>query len=124
MKEASKEFLSVLSMGGCLVTDCICGRTHFATNDDQFDDGELEKLREMAKKEPTRYIEDPDSDTVYVATFRGVNYVPDCPCGRLASLEELLWDVKDILLQYYRLRIDKEKVEKATTEGMLAGLSA
>ena len=124
MKEATKEFLTVLSMGGCLVTDCVCGRTHFATHDDQYDDGELERLRQMMVKEPNLYIEDSDSDTVHVATFRGVNYVVDCPCGRLASLEELLWDVKDILLQYYRLRIDKEKAEKATTESMLAGLSA
>ena len=121
--EASNEFLAVLNMSGCLVSDCICGRTHFATNSEGlFDDGELERLRKMAIKHPDLYVEYPDCDSVHVASVLGIVYAVDCPCEKLAKVERYLWAVKDTVLQYYRLRIDKEKAEKVETEGLLAGL--
>jgi hypothetical protein len=127
MREASQEFLAVLSRGGCLVTDCICGHTYFATNHDgqgHYDENELERLRAKALEEPTKYTEEPDCDTIHVATFQGVNYVVDCPCGRLAKLEQLLWNAKDTLLQYYRLRTDREAQETASADDSLKALGA
>ncbi|HAR46965.1 MAG TPA: hypothetical protein DCS05_12610 [Nitrospiraceae bacterium] len=125
MKEVSKEFLAALSMGGALVAECVCGHTHFATNHEgqgHYDKGELNRLLSLAEADPKRYTEHADCDSVYVAYIRGVNYVVDCPCGRLLYAEKFAWDMKNAFLQYYRLRIDKERAEAEKGERLLTGL--
>lgn len=84
MKEVSREFInSVPSMGGMTEATCICGKTHFA----------------------------PDGECVYVATLNGCNYVVECDCGRLASIEELFWRLRRPLLIYYKERTERERRE-------------
>lgn len=126
MKEASKEFIAVLSCGGTLVAECVCGHTHFATNHEgqgHYDEGELNKLTSLAEVDPKRYTNHADSDTVHVAWFNGITYVIDCPCERLAKVEETLWRIRAVLLQYYSLRMDKEKSERQEAETLLTSLA-
>ena len=124
MNEATKEFLeTVPSMGGLLTTTCICGRTHWAGGENHwYEEGELEQIEAAAKASPEKY-EYHDCDSVYVATVNGCNYVVDCPCGRLAGIEELFWRLKDSLLDYCRRRIDREKREASSTDEALKALS-
>ena len=124
MVEVTQEFMdAVCSMGGILSTTCICGMNHYAGGEQHwYDEGEWEQLEAAAKANPEKY-EYHDCDSVYVATVNGCNYVVDCPCGRLVGIEELFWRLKNPLLEYYRLRIEREKREASSTDEALKALS-
>ena len=110
-------------MGGLLTATCMCGKEHYAGGENHwYDEGEWERLEAAAKAAPEKY-EYHDCDSVYVATLNGCNYVVDCPCGRLAGIEELFWQLKNPLLEYYRLRIEREKCEASSTDEALKALS-
>lgn len=124
MNEATQEFMdAVCSMGGLLTATCICGMYHYAGGEEHwYDDGEWNRLEAAHKAFPELYRYH-DCDSVYVATVNGMNYVVDCPCGRLAGIEELFWRLKNPLLEYYRLRIEREKREASSTDEALKALS-
>lgn len=124
MNEATKEFLeTVPSMGGLLTATCICGKEHYAGGEDHwYEEGEWDRLEAAAKANPEKY-QYHDCDSVYVATLNGVNYVVDCPCGRLAMVENFFWQRRDSLLEYFRNRIEKEKREASSTDEALKAFS-
>lgn len=78
----SRSFEIAWSSGisGCRM-ECNCGRTFFddSSNDWDWEDGELESLRESALAQPDRVIgSTKGSSTSFV--FEGVWYVDSCPC--------------------------------------------
>lgn len=69
--KASEDFWDTIIHSGSIVSTCeFCGKTHYSTEEENsFEEGELEELREKAKKEPDKYIE--HSDMVRWGTLNG-----------------------------------------------------
>jgi len=58
IQSPSESFLYSLHTSGTSVADCqLCGRVYFAEHNAGYEEGELEKLKENAKKYPTKYID-------------------------------------------------------------------
>lgn len=113
--EAPSELMeSVIRSAGSLVVDCeLCDRTHFATMEPNvFDEGELKDLREKAKKEPDKYIEDSSYDTVSWGKINGKQAVIGCPCNGLKPIEDFIWRSRYVILEYLERR-SKERFEDA-----------
>ena len=55
----SEDFITAVTGGGSIVTDCdLCGRTCFEDSEyaGDWEEGELERLRENADKQPDKYV--------------------------------------------------------------------
>jgi hypothetical protein len=114
MDGPSELFESVIRNAGSLVADCeLCGRTHFATlEENTFDEGELAELRSKAKQHPDKYIEDPHYDSIAWGHIGGKQAVIGCPCNKLRELEDLIWSSRNLILEYLDRRT-KARLEAA-----------
>jgi len=80
------------SFGGTLCSVCCeaCNRIYFVTSEGHgdYEEGELESLLESSKKDPDKYIEVPDFDSVSTITrpFDNKNVVIGCICGPTDNL--------------------------------------
>ena len=75
---------------GC-VRICACDRTHFDIcegNGWDWEEGELEKLKQAADTEPDRFIE--SNGAVTAMTIDGCEFVMNCPCGYAAAAEQFI----------------------------------
>ena len=74
---------------GCVRT-CVCGRLHFDISDNGWDweEGELEKLKQSAYVEPDRFIK--SEGAVATMTIYGNEFVMNCPCGGAAEAEQFI----------------------------------
>lgn len=113
-KPPSELFERVIRSAGSLVVDCeLCGRTHFATlEENTFNEGELARLRERAKKHPERYIEETGYDSIAWGYIDGRQAVIGCPCNKLSEYENLFWNNRTRILEYFERRA-KERLESA-----------
>lgn len=85
--------------------ECICGRTHFASDQgSMIDPGVLVRYRMQAKAEPKRYIEDATVDAISAVTILGNPYVIGCECGHLQRYEEQIWSERSRILDYFSKR--------------------
>lgn len=121
---ASDEFFEAFSSGvGCMVADCdCCGRTHFATGTHtlgQYERGELENYRSLAKASPDKFIEDGSVDGFSLVNV-GVEAVWGCKCERLDAYERFVWNRRDAIVKYLKARIAEEK-KRADKDGELLG---
>lgn len=113
LKEPSEEFLEAFSDGvASMVTECeFCGRVYFATRDHgDYEKGEMEHYREMAEKEPDKYIE-----VDYFTSRIGVDgrcYAWGCKCNKVRMHEEWVWANRRKILAYLTAMF-KERLEKA-----------
>lgn len=64
------------------VMACHCGRVHFvsAPGHGDYEEGELEELKAKAEKEPDKYIEEWEHDTIDEITIDGKSFVAHCKC--------------------------------------------
>jgi hypothetical protein len=87
--------------GGCR-RQCICGRQHFDFSDNgwTWEDGELERLEAMAKKEPDIYIG--HDGTIGTMEIDGVDIVYDCKCDNAAKYERFILAHAEQLAEYLR----------------------
>lgn len=106
--EPSEDFLQAFSEGssGMVVTCEFCGRTYFATDDcGDYDEGELEGLRESATKEPDKYIE-----VGYFTTrvwVDGKTYADGCKCHKVRRHEDWIWANRRSIVAYLKARTEK-----------------
>lgn len=83
-------FWDVFLTGGCLVAHCSCGRIVFATRSDDYEAGELEKLRAHAQEKPDRFIEDAENDSVGITEIDGQEIAFGCKCNKAARYDNFL----------------------------------
>lgn len=107
----SDEFDRALTWTGSIRAVCSCGRTTFASGSQAlgYEDGELEELQQRATDDPDRYREDPSSDGIGIAHLGGREYVWECPCGQLPTIEAFLWGNRKAIVDYYKRRASSEK---------------
>lgn len=116
--------------GTSCVCDCDCGRVHFVSADGHgdYEEGELEALQAKAKREPDKYIEESQFDTIDILHIGGVSLVPDCPCDRAIRYAKFLDDhAEDVAAYVTALLTERRKAaerEEATAKRIIAELEA
>lgn len=103
-KPPSDDFMDAVRSGGSIVTDCeACGRVFFEDDESagDWEDGELEKLRQNAKTNPDKYFA---MDRVETADIDGKHIVVNCPCNYLTRLEQWIWSHRRIIATYISKR--------------------
>lgn len=129
--QASEMFMDAGQGGGGPWVECLCGKSHFALRADwsDFDEDDLE---EDANEEGFK-IPPEDENTVhhvdeyvYYITFNGQQAVTNCEGCRtkLKRYEDFIWEQRDIIREYLRIRIKQEKdwADYETTKNVLAGI--
>lgn len=115
MSEASELFLEAIGGGiGSPSIHCSCGRAHHAPDSDHIVESEAEDMRQDAEKRPDKVVIHDRLDGVSAREFNGMTVVMGCPCNWLAKVEALIWNERDKILRYYRLK--READAKALAE--------
>lgn len=100
---------------GGLVRDCSCGRVHFHDDEtEDFDEGELEQLREKAKEQPDKYI--PQGWTIETMEISGCDIVFGCTCDTARKYERFIVNHDTQLAKYLNARARELKDHAAAIE--------
>lgn len=110
-KPPSKEFEDSIRHAGSLVTTCeFCGRTYFCTwEHGDYEKGELEELRTLAKKEPNKYIEITDANAQSWGYIDGKQFVIGCPCNSARKYEDWILEHRYLIADYFKDRAERLK---------------
>ncbi len=119
----SDEFVHAWSTSGSIVVTCCCGRTHFASyNAADFDEGELEGLKQKTQTDPEHYIEHTDDGYVtYLHIGQGI--VADCACGKAKQYEDFIWRWRERIIEYLTVRIKADMAAVAHVNQKLTELN-
>lgn len=104
------------------VVTCGCGVTYFAREPD-WERGEFERYQELAKAEPTKYVETDDYSRWMDLHGFGV-IVEDCPCDRARRAEAFIWNNRTDIIAYLTDRLTDEKKAKDREADAVAALAA
>jgi hypothetical protein len=114
--------------GGGSSVHCNCGRDHYAPSNLQ-DSDEPEDYQSMvdsceAEQEanPDGVVIDYESDFIHYSEIDGNTFVDGCPCNGLRRYEDFIWNNRNVIREYYRIRIDQE-LKWAEQEAVLNKLS-
>lgn len=134
-KKPSEMFINSLDGGGSHFMTCgYCGRDHYCPDSDHIyrgdeeDAGDYEDYLQEALKAQKA---DPDSvvihygvDFVSAKDLNGTAFVLECPCNGLAKYEAFIWDSKDSIRKYLKVRIEQEYqwAQEQLTLNKLAGI--
>lgn len=120
MSEPSELFLEAIGSGvGSPSMHCSCGRVHYAPDSEHIADSEAEEMREDARARPDLAVIHARQDGVSGREFNGVTVVIGCKCNWLAKVEALVWNERDRILRYYRLRRDADAKALAELDSAL-----
>lgn len=83
------------------MTDCICGRVNFVTDEGAgtWDENELEGLLKKHSERPDRYVAHHNESTVSVSS---IGIVWGCDCGMSLRYENFLINNESSILSYYK----------------------
>jgi len=104
----------IMSKGRCcgsIVADCQCGITHFVSEGD-YEEGELEKLREQAIANPKKFIENGTVDYIARREFNAGQWVIGCPCNWQDKYARFIWAEYEIIAEFLK-RCKKEVISNA-----------
>lgn len=115
-------FQSALVNTDSNVATCdFCGTTYFGTwsGGRDYEEGELEELREFARDPKKKYVEWGDCDSVSQGTLDGQQFVYACPCNASLPYERFIWNHRYVIAAYLKKRAEEEK-SSAEVIGRLA----
>ena len=119
---ASDTFAYAFVTGGGCVCECVCGRVHYDwVNFYDWEDGELEGLKEKSAAHPDDYIG--HDYTVETSDLDGRFYVVGCPCNGLYQYERFILNYSSRISKFLSARakeIERE-AEAAALAAQLAG---
>lgn len=112
-----------------------CGRTHLCPDTDynHYDDDECtaeeSKFRyrqyceEELKSNPDKIVLHYECDSVSAQELNGILFVIGCPCNGLSRYEKFIWNERDTIRRYLKVRVDQEYewAEQEKTLNKLAG---
>lgn len=108
----SDEFMDAVRYGSGIVRECeACGRICFEDDESagSWEEGELERLRENAVKDPDKYLA---MDRVESGRMNGKEVVVNCPCNFLKKYEDFIWAYRHVIAKYIAVRA-KQQAEEA-----------
>lgn len=118
--EASKHMFDAFGLGvGSPSIECICGRTHYAPDSGCVDAAECAEMHDHARRAPKGVVMHPGDDGMSAKAVNGATVVPDCECGWFAKFETLIWNERERILRYYKLRRDADAAEVAALDEAL-----
>ena len=121
----SDMFMEAVTDAGSISINCeLCGRTHFATCDDNvdFDEGELESLRAKAAENPDKYMEDATVSMISWGYIDNQQVVHGCPCNIARRYEDWIWQHRCLITSYMKNRIRSQKREAEWEENGMEGI--
>lgn len=124
--EASELFWRAFCHSGSSVQTCVCGRVHFARGRQaewDWSEGELEELNANALKEPDRYCPDDQNDSISWMDLGRGPVVWGCRCHGAKPYENFVWEKRDEILAYLKLKAEEGKSEQIRLENGLSGAS-
>ena len=129
-KKPSKMFLKSLTGGGASSIYCNCGRQHYAPNNLYNSDDEddytamLNDALAEQKKHGDGVIIDYENDFIRAHDIDGKTFVEDCPCNGLRKYEDWIWNNRQIIRDYVKLRVAQESIwaEQEVVLNKLAGI--
>jgi len=138
-KAPSEMFMNALSGYG-VGSDSLecgwCGRAHLCPDTDynHYDDDECSaeeskiRYKEYCEaehtKNPGNVVLHYDCDGISAQEMNGIMFVLDCPCNGLHRYEAFIWENKDTIRKYLKVRIEQEHrwAEEQLTLNKLAGI--
>ena len=129
-KKPSEMFVDALRGGGASSIYCNCGRMHYAPENllDSEDETDypnmLADVTAEKEKDPDGTIIHTDTDFVLAKDIGGRTFVVDCPCNGLTQYEDFIWENRNSIRDYLKVRIDQEHkwAEQELTLNKLAGI--
>jgi hypothetical protein len=128
----SDMFVNALSGFGIGSSDLTCGwcnRLHLCPDASCYQDEEdgswKEYCYEEYTKNPDGVVLHPDYDAVSGQEINSIMFVLDCPCNGLHRYENFIWEHRDTIRNYLKVRIEQEAewAEQELTKNKLAGIS-
>lgn len=138
-KKPSDMFINALSgygVGSDNLECGWCGREHLCPDTDynHYDDDECsaeesmfryrQYCEEEYKKRPNEVVLHYDVDGISAQEMNGIMFVLGCPCNGLYRYEQFIWENKDTIRNYLKVRIEQEYewAEQQLTLNKLAGI--
>ena len=94
-------------------------------SDDEDDyTGMLNSALEDQKKDPEGVVINYEDDFIFCKDIDGRTFVVDCPCNGLRKYEDFIWDNRDAIREYLKVRIEQEArwAEQEVLLNKLAGI--
>src|SRR5574337_916739 len=122
-KKPSDMFINALSgygVGSDNLECGWCGREHLCPDTDynHYDDDECsaeesmfryrQYCEEEYKKRPNEVVLHYDVDGISAQEMNGIMFVLGCPCNGLYRYEQFIWENKDTIRNYLKVRIEQE----------------
>lgn len=131
---ASDMFYNAVSgfgVGSDDLTCDFCGRLHLCPDNEYSDrdDEDRASFREFCESEkaknPDGVILHPGIDSITGHTIDGRLYVDDCPCNSLYKYEQFIWNERNTIRNYLKVRIEAEKkwAEQEHLLNIVAGIA-
>ena len=138
-KKPSDMFVNALSgygVGSDYIECGWCGREHYCpdTEYNHYDDDDCSAEQSMLRyrsfceeehsKNPNGVILHYDCDGISAQELNGIMFVIDCPCNGLSRYETFIWENKNTIRNYLKVRIEQEHkwAEEQLTLNKLAGI--
>ena len=129
-KKPSKMFLKTLWGGGSSSVYCNCGRQHYAPRnlEDSYEERDypimLADILEEQKQNTDGVIINHEDDFIYTKDIDNKTFVIDCPCNGLRRYEEWIWNHREIIRDYLKVRVEQEArwAEQELILNKLAGI--
>ncbi len=103
----SKEFMRAVVDESSIVIDCeFCDRTHFIGDGADYDEGEFENLIKKSELEPEKYIFH-NLSSISWGRLGGKQVVEGCPCNEASKYEQLFWDSRYVIADYFSSKSKK-----------------
>lgn len=131
----SEMFLDSLSgygIGSPDIECAWCGREHLCVNSrfmDDWDHDNSESWEDLCisrhKENPENVVLHYDCDSVSAHEMNNIMFVVGCPCNGLQRYEQFIWDHRQTIRNYLKVRIEQEHAwaEQELTLNKLAGIS-
>ena len=130
-EKPSDMFVNAMSGHGIGSPDLTCGwcdRLHLCPDASCYRDEEDGSWREYCNEEkknnPEGVILHYDCDGISAQEFNGIMFVWGCPCNGLTRYEKFIWNERDTIRNYLKVRIEQEAewAEQELTKNKLAGI--
>lgn len=109
-KAPSEDFERAFTSSGSIVVECeFCGRTHFCDREDagDFEQGELERLREESRKNPGKVM-GWDCTSISRIEIDGKEAAECCPCRSVRRYEDWIWRYRTQIAEYLSTRAEAD----------------
>lgn len=124
----SEMFLDAMDGGyGSSEIECTwCNRNHLCPDSGYEEESWKNYCEEEHKKNPNGVVLHHNCDDILGREMNGYMFVIGCPCNGLRKYEGFVWEQRNMICRYLKIRIEQEHewAEQELTKNILAGISS